>query len=391
MSTQTFDIIIAGAGASGLSLLWNLLQSDHFQDKKILLTDLNFEPANDKTWCFWDDSKLPQKEIIHFSWDDLEVRAKNSKIRETLQEYKYHCVRSSDFSNLILNRAGNDQRVTFLKTEILGFEHTGESSLMKTTDGNFQSGMIFQSVLKPPVTAQTKSDISLKQHFLGWEIETRKDLFNPNRAIFMDFEVPQKDGVTFFYVLPFSSTQALIEYTLFSENLLTKDDYEDALKNYLNLRYGLTEGDYTISRRENGIIPMEDRRYPATYCPGVYNIGTMGGVTKPSSGYAFTRILEHTKRISDAVISGNPIPDAPASSYRFRVYDMMLLYLLKNEPITSVQIFHDLFQYNSFDRVLHFLDEKTNFVQELKIFSTVPYLPFLKSIWKMKHRIFTGA
>lgn len=384
-------MIIAGAGAAGLSLLWHLLSSEQFSNYRILLADISFEPKNDKTWCFWDDTHLPDHQMVYHSWKDLELRVNSRKIRETLSRYEYYCVRSSDFSEKILSAAENDERVTFLEAKITDFTYDGRSPLMKTNKGDYRAEMIFQSVIKPPQTDNMKSDISLKQHFLGWEVETKDDIFDPKRAIFMDFEVPQKEGVTFLYVLPFSPNRALIEYTLFSENLLTKGEYEEALNSYIKLNYGLADGDYSIVRREKGVIPMEDQRYPETYCKEVYNIGTMGGVTKPSSGYAFTRILKHSKSISEAILARKPIPQSPASTYRFRVYDMMLLNILKNEPDTSLRIFHDLFHKNGFDRILHFLEEKTNFGQELKIFSSVPYSPFLKSIWKMKHRIFTGA
>ncbi|WP_069131465.1 lycopene cyclase family protein [Rhodohalobacter halophilus] len=390
-TAEKFDLIIAGAGAAGLSLLWNLISSDKLSNLNILLTDLSFTPKNDKTWCFWDDANLPETGMIHHSWKDLEVRAMNREIREQLQRYEYFCVKSSDFTEMILNRAKNDPRVTLIETKINGFRSTDQGAMMETDSGDFHANTIFQSVLKPPVTPHTRSDISLKQHFMGWEIETSKSLFDPKRAIFMDFDVPQNSGVTFFYVLPFSINRALIEYTMFNEVLLTAEEYETELIRYIELRYGLDKNSYRITRREDGVIPMEDRRYPARLCQNVYNIGTMGGVTKPSSGYAFTRILKHSKEIAIAVENGSPIPESLASSYRFRVYDMMLLYLLKHDPAISVQIFHDLFYKNGFDRILHFLEEKTHFGQELKIFSSVPYSPFFKSIWKMKHRIFSGA
>jgi len=41
MTDDSYDIIIAGAGASGLSLIWYILQSETLRDKKILLLDLS--------------------------------------------------------------------------------------------------------------------------------------------------------------------------------------------------------------------------------------------------------------------------------------------------------------------------------------------------------------
>jgi lycopene beta-cyclase len=70
---------------------------------------------------------------------------------------------------------------------------------------------------------------------------------------------------------------------------------------------------------------------------------------------------------------------------------MMLLYNLDKDQETSIRIFRDLFNKNEMERVLEFLDEKTTFLQELSIFTSFSPVPFLKSIYHMKHRIFTGA
>jgi len=73
------------------------------------------------------------------------------------------------------------------------------------------------------------------------------------------------------------------------------------------------------------------------------------------------------------------------------VYDLMLLYQLKHHPDISLAIFKELFEHNTMDRVFEFLDEQTNFLQELTLFSTLPYAPFFQSIWRMRRAILTGV
>lgn len=386
-----YDYIIAGAGASGLSLLWNMLQSDKLRQKRILLVDLNFTPVNDKTWCFWDNSNIPFEELIYHTWSNLEVSALSNRMSEDLSRYKYYCIRSVDYSEKILSLAENSDNVTLIESKIFDFKDEENQGVVVTDHGAFKAKHIFQSALKPPGLQKEKLDISLKQHFLGWEIETRENLFDPNRAIFMDFDISQSNGLSFFYSLPFSKTRALIEYTIFSSEVLTDEQYELELINYLKIKFNLESNEYSIIRREKGVIPMEDRRYPPMFCNHVYNMGTAGGLTKPTTGYTFTRIQKRSREIVNALEKETPIPTQRASSYRFRIYDMMLLSILDRQNDKSVEIFHDLFKHNSFDRILQFLEEGTHLGQELKIFSTLPYTPFFKSIWKMKHRIFTGA
>jgi lycopene beta-cyclase len=388
---EEYDFIIAGAGASGLSLLWYIIQSSALSDRSILLIDRKLSPNDEKTWCFWDDHQMPFGDLIYHTWPVLEVSALGNHYTGELQKYEYNCIRSAEYSSKILALAKKTKNVTLIEADINGFQAKGNSGILHSSEGSFSASWIFQSVLKSPALKEAKSDISLKQHFLGWEIRTENPIFDPDKAILMDFEIPQSNGVTFFYVLPFSEHDALIEYTLFSDSVLFDAEYESSLKKYMFDKFNLSEKDYTLVRKEKGVIPMEDRRYPGMYCDRVVNIGIQGGLTKPSTGYTFTRIHRHSAGISKALEKGLPPPAGNSSGYRFRVYDIMLLYLLQNHPETSVRIFSELFKRNSFDRILQFLEEQTHPGQELSIFSSLPYYPFFKAIYKMKHRIFTGA
>ncbi len=436
-TNRHYDFIIAGAGAAGLSLVWNLLRRKELRDRRILLVDRTLKPLRDKTWCFWDDSHVPFRDLIHHTWETLAVRFPEAQFSETLKSYRYHCVRSDDYAGKILEMARRSSSVTLLEADIEGFEYksggpdknrvSGESgdsdenrasneirasdkssasdessdeigssdkkgtAVMHSSEGSFTAGHIFQSALRPPGFHQLKLDLSLLQHFAGWHIRTEKEVFDPGTATFMDFDVPQERGVTFVYVLPFSKRDALVEYTLFSPEVITDDAYRQGLEEYIEQRYGLAPGSYKIEYTEKGVIPMEDRRYPARYCRNVWNMGTMGGLTKPSTGYTFTRIQHHASAIADALSRGKNPPEKIMSPYRFRVYDMLLLYNLHRDPETSVTIFRELFRKNRFDRILCFLEEHTRFDQDLRIMASVPWRPFFRALYSMKHRIITGA
>ena len=388
---EIFDIIIAGAGAAGLSLLQFLMNDSKTSGMRVLLADQRLKPERDKTWCFWDDRALPDSHLLAHSWDTLGVRALGRDFEMPLSPFQYHCMRSDDYAREILNRARKSPNVTLIQTGIEDFSPDEKGAAMYTPYGTFKSPYIFQSALKVPDFEHMRVDISLRQHFLGWQIKADRPVFNPNKATFMDFDIPQKQAVTFAYVLPFSDREALVEYTFFSCSLLSEKEYEQGLADYLSDRYDLRSEDYKILYREKGVIPMEDRRYPALYCDRVWNIGTMGGLTKPSSGYTFSRIRQHSARIVDALAEGRDPAIRPASSYRFRVYDIMMLYQIWRHPETAVQIFHDLFHKNRIELILRFLEEKTHPLEEIRLFSSLPWYPFFQSIYKMKRRIFSGA
>ncbi len=223
------------------------------------------------------------------------------------------------------------------------------------------------------------SILLLLQHFKGWVIETAKPSFNPEEATMMDFRVHQLHGTTFAYVLPFSNTSALIEYTLFTKNLLEDKEYDKELKNYIT--EFLKIDDYVIKEEEFGIIPMTNERL-SFKGQDAWMIGTAGGQTKASSGYTFQFIQKQSKQIVDFLGTNRSLSNFPATPARFRFYDNTLLHILFYNKLPGDKIFSQLFKKNKPRHVLRFLDNESSLQEELKIISSLPTWPFLKAAIK---------
>ena len=84
---------------------------------------------------------------------------------------------------------------------------------------------------------------------MGWFVKTKKPVFDPKKIIFMDFNIPQENETRFIYLLPKNSHEALVEYTLFSKNLLRTEEYENGIKSYLKSK-GIV--DFIIEEKEQG-------------------------------------------------------------------------------------------------------------------------------------------
>ena len=99
MPTLVYDIAIIGAGASGLQLLYELVQADPSRKKKILLLDSG--DRSQKSWCFWenkDASCFPF--LIEKSWDSMLFKtSKGESITSEINPLAYHYISSSKFFN----------------------------------------------------------------------------------------------------------------------------------------------------------------------------------------------------------------------------------------------------------------------------------------------------
>lgn len=386
---QQYDYIIAGAGASGLSLAWRMLHSPLSDQKRILIVDADLTPKNDKTWCFWHAGTPPYSELIHKKWSKIEIGTPDGRSAQQLQKYSYFGLRSIEFTQQVLQTIQDHPNFDLLESTIthLTALSSKQAALLHTEDNIFKASYIFQSCFEPPELQEADIRYPLKQHFLGWELASNKPVFDASACTLMDFDDTFAEGVSFIYLLPWDNTSGLIEYTIFSDQLAKREVYEEKMALYLHNRFNLRPIDYQISRRERGVIPMQDRPFIPWYKPRILNIGTRGGLTKPSTGYIFMRIQDQTQAIVDGLVADEAPHITSPSAFRFKAYDLWLLHILYNHPQEALEIFYHLFKNNTIDEVFRFLNEGSTPFEDLKIMSSVPYRPFLRAIWQSRKRL----
>lgn len=369
---QGHDFIFLGAGCASLSLVMRMIRRGKFADKKILLIDKEPKTKNDRTWCFWEIQNGFFEEIVYKIWGKLSFLSEEFSNTMDISPYQYKLIRGIDFYNYCFDQIKTQNNIEIFYGEVR-VENDG-SIYINDQQLEIANATVFNSFADSSL--KNDKEISMLQHFKGWIIETTSKVFDQNLATFMDFRVDQSRGTTFAYVLPFSETRALIEYTLFTENILTDDIYENELKNYIENFLGIK--DYKTTEKEFGVIPMTTRRFDF-YKNSIYNIGTIGGRTKASSGYTFQFIQKHSELIMDYLINNKPLSNIPSSTKRFIFYDKILLDVLANHRVSGKQIFTTMFKKNKPQQVLKFLDNESSLAEELKIISTLPTLPFLEA------------
>ncbi len=354
-----------------------MIHSGQFNDKKILLVDREAKNKNDRTWCFWEKEPGMFEPVVYQKWKKVWFHGEKFSKLLSLLPYEYKLIRGIDFYNYSFDLINKQPNIDLMFGEVNKLESSGDEAFLILNDEKYPAKYIFNSILfRKPVLK--KKDYYLLQHFTGWIIETEKPAFNPAEATLMDFRTDQQHGATFVYVMPFSATTALVEYTLFTEKLLEQSQYEEGLKEYI--KEFIKPGSYKITEEEFGVIPMTNHRFP----PGsgnIINIGTAGGQTKASSGYTFRFIQKHSASIVKQLQQSlHPIVRSPKR--RFHFYDSVMLQILKQERPPGNKIFTDMFQKNKPQQVLKFMDNETSFIEELKIISTLPTFPFLRAAMK---------
>lgn len=375
-----YDYIISGAGAAGLSLAYRFCSQDFFKNKKILIADKSLKNENDRTWCFWTKNPTLFDGIITNKWENIWFYSETFSKNIALEPYSYQMLKGIDFYRFVFEKIEKNPNVDIVYGDISNVQSNEEGASLDVDGKTYHSKWIFNSIYHPEPENKLKYQY-FKQHFKGWFIETAKPFFKPEDATMMDFRIPQIAGeARFMYVLPFSPTKALVEFTVFSEELLKKEEYDGFVEYYLNEYLKITE--YRIIEKEFGIIPMFDAPFTLQPSKHVLNIGIAGGQAKVSTGYVFMNIQKQCDLITNSLIKrDSPMYKIP-NHLRFHIYDTMLLNVIAQERYDIAKIFSVLFEKNSISSVFRFLDEESSFLEELKIMSQMPYMPFLKSLPK---------
>jgi len=378
---KEFDFVILGAGAAGLSLAYHLLQSP-LKDRRILLVEREQKVHNDRTWCFWSNRPTLFEPVYFHTWPHLIVTHWNETLDLDLQDYGYHMIRGADYYRFVLSALNEVPNVTLVQGEVRAVSQDAEGISVLVDGHEYRGRWGFDSTFSAQAWVRQPGHYHyLWQHFKGWVIESDQPVFDPAQATLFDFRTPQDGAMRFMYVLPWSPTEALVEYTLFSPTILDEQSYDEALRAYvegvLNLRH------YRIVEQERGAIPMTDQPFERRVGPRLLNIGTKGGRVKPSSGYAFLRIQADSAAIVRSLMQyGHPfaLPRAPR---RFWLLDRIMLQVMWREGGRMADIFMQLFRNNPARRIFRFLDEEAGVVECLQVLSSLPPLPFLRATWRV--------
>ncbi|OXB25446.1 lycopene cyclase [Flavobacterium tructae] len=376
-----FDYIFTGTGLAALMTVYKMVLSGNFAHKSVLLLDQDSKKTNDRTWCFWEKEDSVWSQIVLKKWDSALFANENFKRDLNLKPYQYHQIRGLDFYDFVFEELSKHSSITFSNEKVTNINELETHVFVGSEENRYTCNYLLNSIYTSSTALSQMKYPVLQQHFVGWYVKTEKEVFNPKQATFMDFSVEQKGNTRFMYVLPVSKTEALVEYTLFSEKLLSTAEYENEIQIYLE-KQGIEQ--YDIVEKEQGSIPMTCYPFWKKNTKRVLNIGTAGGWTKASTGYTFKSADKKSTDLVEFLYSSTSIKMISFHKRsRFWFYDLLLLDILYRHNELGRGVFSSLFKKGDPQLIFKFLDEETSLIEDVKVILKCPKVPFIKALFRV--------
>lgn len=373
-----FDYIIIGNGLAGLQLALELSTDSFFDDKQIALIDPSDKSTNDKTWSFWETAASQWDSLATKQWSKAKVLTSSKSITLDLNPYGYKTVKAIDFYNFAKQKLEQKNNFKFIIDEVVQVRDDNHV-VVKTCNNDYTADHVFDSRLPSEFKKKKSKSISIIQHFKGWIITSQNATFDDETITMMDYRLKDGEQTTFMYVLPFSKTEALVEFTYFTENLVDESVYDEHIALYIKDFLGLDT--YNIVETEMGQIPMTNFAFDKYNTETITKIGTAGGWVKPSSGYSFKHTEKKIKIIISNIKSGRK-PSANLFQRKYKFYDKIFLKVLKDENHKGEWIFERFYEKNSVQTMFRFLDEESTLFEELKIMASLFSWSFIRALIK---------
>jgi len=378
MSNQS-DLIILGGGCAGLSLGRNLAERGEACPRTIIFEGRK-EYANDRTWCFWGGFGSVSEKLATHRWESFSITTAKDRITRRCKENPDLMVASEDFYQDALGVIAQSSRINLKMEDMVSGEILKRDGQwhVKTPTGVYTAPRVVDTRPKVPKSGDLQP--LLWQSFLGEEITTDEEIFDPSCAELMDFSGSSSERILFLYVLPFSKREALVEATVFGPEPLKAEDLEESFG--LLVKRRLQGCSYSSGRREHGILPMGVPAENQQKDPSYVHAGLMAGGARPSSGYAFQRIGKWSQECASVMAKGRPPISHPQDPFIIRTMDTLFLQVLNSRPELAPDLFFALFSKVDPVRMARFMSDRVSLADCLTIMASLPPVAFLSELAK---------
>lgn len=377
--TDEVDLLILGGGCAGLSLAMQLAQHGHRAPSTLILEQRSCY-INDRTWCFWGDDNSPFAQQASHRWDAFQVANAGQTRRLTCADTPYRMLMAEQFyHSALVALAPLPQMRLRMSSPVPAEPHYSKGLWhVETPDGPCSARSVVDTRAQRSLA---KADALMWQSFYGFEIECAPSVFDPRCVELMNFSEATPQRVGFTYVLPLSSTRALVEFTVFADTPFKPEALAIDLHSAIAQRvHGAA---YTVRRSEHGVLPMGlagRHAHAPSAGPGHVVVGLFAGAARPATGYAFQRIQRWAAACARALTQGG-LPIAHAQEPALRDWmDHLFLNVLRRQPALAPELFMALFAGVSTRRVIRFMGEGARLSDCAAIACALPPQPFLRQL-----------
>lgn len=342
-----YDILFIGLGVS--SIIHFLKNKEKYKEKSICFIEKEGEFQGNKVIAgFSKTIDLPIRKSFYefdsYFWNEKKIFKSH---------IPYHVLDLELLHRNFLEEAKNCS--FYYETKVENIEIKDQISVF-TNRSLFYGEQIFDS--RPP---QFKDNNYLKQHFLGY-IVLFKENHNIERPILMDIN-PIAHNFQFFYLIPFTSKEILIENTYYGLNTWEKERYEIELEKYIKKTF--PSNSYTILKKEQGVLPLINVLDHSSI-KNYHCLGVRKGHMRASTGYSvFSASKDKTPR---------PL---------LRLMDTFLLKILYQSPSLGSKIFSHFMKHIDGNSLAEFMGPSPKVGCILKAIFSMPLFLFLKHLFKI--------
>lgn len=377
MSKQ-YDLIIIGAGAAGLSFLL-ALDAQGYRGS-ILIVESADSFNTHKTWSFWLQDEMPNylKKIIKKKWRSWRLSYQNQSVIHDCPSQEYASIDAKDFFDLVTHTIRNSGNVELLfNTAVHSVERDG--SIARLTSGNSQYSAAAVIDTRPIKNQAPKN--GLYQSFYGIEVNTTKHCFNDKEALIMGDLIHSEFGIEFLYMLPFSSTHALIEYTCFNTSPIPPSALKE--KAQVALSAFMQTSDFKLLRNEYGILPMCNIAYDKSASSSVIiKAGIAGGAMRASTGYCFQPIQRWATALAKEFSTSQTLSIINPISPLYRCLDEIFLTVMTHNKALGSSILFRFAKGMEASAFARFMSEKASKRDLIKVIMVMPKWIFIKALFR---------
>ena len=368
------DLCIIGGGCAGLSLARYLAQDQSSNCRVVVLEPRN-SYQNDRSWCFWSAGAPDLSPMASHRWERWAVSDDTSRIVHSDPQNAYCHIPAGTFYQCALRDIHGSENVE-LKTgvSVTAVSEDDTGVLLCTSAGRLRAKWAVDT--RPPIHRSFNKSVMF-QVFLGAEIKTKRDTFDPTTVSLMEDIHTDNRGIFFTYVLPFSPNRALVEFTGLCREPLTPTSLEGDLSHVIDVV--AKRSPYVALRHERAILPMGLPQIIDQPNHRVVTAGIAAGALRPSTGYGLVRINRWAALCAEAIAkTGRPTKQLPDPWTR-RWMDAVFLRVIRNNPSIAPGVFTSMARGMTARSFASFLSDMATPSDVFRCVRSLPSMPFLRA------------